>query len=289
MKITFYKVLSYWKEGEEADFDKEARYDSNIFELFKDKLETKEQIIKSGGLDLFIYRKSSGIEDFKERPIDLVAGLYANNQFKDSKKIYKLIQEQVDVFDEKLEYVVEVDDNLLVSMSKVANKDIIEKNKLIIGIVVILFILSLGMYWYMQPSSGNEPKKKISLSKEYNAPVAKLADINKSVPKQTAMESENKSIVTKETPRKQSKSNMLEWRFDGFCKMYKVKRPGFCYEIYIEEKCKKKHDFKISYKEYAKQHTQIRGCRYGDEDENLKEAMSGDSSIPKQFFKGVKR
>ncbi len=282
MKIIFYKVLSYWKEGKEADFDKEARYDSNIFELFKDKLETKEQIIKSGGCDLFIYRKSSGVEDFKERPIDLVAGLYADNKFKDPEKIYNLIQEQVDVFDKKKEYNIEVGDSLLVSRSNIAKMNIIEKNKLITGIVVILFILSFGIYWYVQSPAEDKPKEKISLSKEYSAPVAKLADINKSVPKQTTMETENKIITTKETPHKQSKR-------DGFCETYEVKHLGFCYEEYIEEKCKKKNEFKISYKEYAKQHAHIRSCNYGDEDENLKEAMKENGSIPKQFFKGVKR
>jgi len=283
MKVTFYKVLSYWREGKAADFDKSSKFDSDIFEIFKNKIETDERIINSSR-DLFVFRQNSATSDFKERPIILVSGLYAEKQFLDTEKIYNLIREQVDVFDGNKEYLLEIDDELIASKSKLVKGDGGKKYKSIIGSVAILGLLSLGVYWLMSVTPQNKQDQKVSISKKDNLHI----DRTPAKEKTPSGQKKTKKVVK---PQKtiHEKPKKPKWKWDKFCKTYKIKGSGYCYERYIQEKCKEKNRFHLSYKEYAKQHRDIRSCRFTGEDENLKEAIKEDRSIPKVFFKGEKR
>ena len=144
------------------------------------------------------------------------------------------------------------------------------------------------MFWYIQSLGINESNQEPPLP---NLPKKDNIDNNISNDMRKPPSKQKKALNDKKhnESKAQSDSKIQEWRWGTFCKTYKIKKQGFCYEKYIEEKCRKKNDFKLSYKEYAKQHMHIRSCRYGDEDENLQEAIKENRSIRKQFFEGVKR
>lgn len=288
MEIKFYKVLSYWREGQIADFKKESGYDSYMFELFKDKIESNEHIMKSEKYDLFVFRKNSTEKDFKERPINLVAGLYAEQRFKDTGKIYELIQKQIDVFDDKLQYTIIVNDDLLVSKNKLTKKYINTKSKLVGGGIVVFLLVSIYLYF----SFKTEGIQEKDISNMTHTRHEKVAPTKETFPVLAKEKSKKKIAKQKKKSPKKIKSKIKKWKWDKLCKKHKVNSPTKCFESYIKEKCLKRNDFKISYLEYAKQHSaSLRNCRYVIEydgnDPNLKEAIKENRILSKQFFKAI--
>lgn len=116
MKITLYKAKHFWKEEESATWLKSDKFDHRAFTELKRQYEkikysrVNHLIIDDKTLFLFYQSK----KDFHDRPITEITALQTNKKFNDIEKAHQNINNQIiNIFDNKLDYEIEIVDDLI--------------------------------------------------------------------------------------------------------------------------------------------------------------------------------
>ena len=185
-----------------------------------------------------------------------------------SDDIFKEVERQVEnIFDDVLEYEIEIDDKYIV-------RDQLTKY---LAILSVFLLCVIGLWIYidgsdaqvgkrlpMEASNGNILSQQNGAGK--NKPVDKIvkykSDDNSSA-KKTPPETKNIAHIGKKEPKKVLpivKKEKKKWKWEGFCSKYSKQLPKQCYKLYIEKKCKQKYKFRQSYLEFI-ENSAVRKCK----------------------------
>ncbi|NPA54446.1 MAG: hypothetical protein GXO21_07245 [Aquificae bacterium] len=155
--MKFYKARHIWVNGQNATWTKSDEFDNEIFETLKSKYEelkgSQQKFITVDGKTLFLFYRVG--KDFSNRPITEITAFLSYSNFSENEKVHKALTSQIeDVFEDKLEYSISIDNDFV----KVKKKD----RKIIIG-VIMSFLVALAVVGYLNfwNDSGETYKRSI--------------------------------------------------------------------------------------------------------------------------------
>ncbi len=297
MKVIFFKAKHIWKDGKSATWIKSDKFGEKIFSQLKKKYESikysRDNYIVIDGMILFLFYQNK--KDFHGRPITEITALLPDKRIKNPEMLFDHINDTVpDIFDDVLEYDIEIDDKYIV-------RDQLTKYLVILS---VLLLCAIGLWIYIdggdaqvgkrlpiEMSNGNISSQQNEAGK--NKPVDKIAK-HKSDDNPSAKKSPPETTGTVHIGKKEPKKVLLivnkekkKWKWERFCKRNNIfKTPQICYQMYIQQKCKEKSKFTESYLEYAKNHMGKGSCEEWkklSDDSDLKV-----SNLKIEFFKGDK-
>ena len=215
MKVVFYKAKHFWKEGKNATWVKSEKFGIDIFSNLKQQYEnikySKINYIELESTTTFLFYETK--KDFYNRPVTEITALQSAKKIKNHQMVYKILSDKIpNVFDDTLEYKVEIDSSLIVKPNL----------KLYIGGLIV--ILLVGAYFLLT-------KESMQLQKNNHKEIVI-----------------QEKIKTNEFKKKEK---IWRWgkfcvEYDN------VKSPGKCYQSFIQKKCEAKEKFNESNSEFIK-------------------------------------
>lgn len=160
MKIKLYKAKHFWKNRENATWIKSDLFDDEVFSEFKNRYESikysKERYITIRDKTLFLFYQSK--KDIFDRKTTEITGLLVDKRVRDADILYDKIQMEIsDIFDDRLEYSMDVKDDLIAK----------DYRLIYYGLVLGLFLaICYSIYLYTSNSKPIEKASNISITKE---------------------------------------------------------------------------------------------------------------------------
>lgn len=263
MKILFSKAKHIWKDGQRATWIKADGFNEDVFSELKPKYNTlkssRVHFINIERMTLFLFYDKK--RDFQDRSATEITALLPNMKIKNPEKVYQVISENVNnPFDDTLQYEIEIDDSDIVKsqVSKYISA----------SLFFLLSMVGLSVYYLSGTNDKarvDEPEQQLEISSKPNPdnvvrPHTEEQNKSSSVlvakrrPSDGDTEKKEDTKVSLGENRKQKvpvKKKIKKWQWDAFCNKHKVENPKYCYQEYIQKKCKGKFKFQYAYIEFA--------------------------------------
>lgn len=277
MIVHLSKAKHFWKNGKSATWIKSDKFDDVAFQKLKEEYEnlkySRKNYIRIDGKTLFLFYQSK--KDFHGRSTTEITALQMDEQINDIDSVFESIKNQIhNPFDDTLEYGIELSNDLF--DKKIENLTAEKKVNWIIYTIPSILILATVIYFILPQKENIMPLKrelpkpaKIELNiEEKNESVAKVPIIEQEIEKSESKKPESKELGSK------------RWEWEEFCKKNSVEEPVFCYQSFINVKCKQKENYSQGYFEFASQGKNEHLCI----DLNEIKDLSSDPDLKKQEF-----
>ena len=253
MKITFYKAKHFWENRECATWKKSTNFNEIVFNTLKEKYEelkySKENYISIDSKIIFLFYQSK--KDIYDRPITEITVLASNTQILDKDRVYQILKSSIiDLFDDNLDYVVEMDTKL------------VKSKKIFLFLywtLSFLLIFSVSSYLYMrfpidtgENNFNNIAVNNIELKSKNNKNDGKLLNsiIHNQKKEKKLLNKDKYKVINKIKSKKQLMLSKKKTFLDKFCKKNNIdieNNNTDCYIDFIHKKCNNRMKYKNNY------------------------------------------